>query len=61
MIRASLLAVFVLLFLGACNKTWAPVDRGREQRLLAVRRTEEGHEESDLGGVIFVPLLAGLS
>ena len=39
----------------------APVDRGREQRLLAVRRTEEGHEESDLGGVIFVPLLAGLS
>lgn len=26
MIRASLLAVFVLLFLGACNKTWAPVE-----------------------------------
>jgi protein-L-isoaspartate(D-aspartate) O-methyltransferase len=39
----------------------APVDRGRQQRLLAVRRTEEGYEEKDLGGVIFVPLLAGLS
>lgn len=38
-----------------------PVEKGREQRLLAVRRTEEGHEETDLGGVIFVPLLAGLS
>ena len=39
----------------------APVERGGMQRLLAVRRTEEGHEERDLGGVIFVPLLAGLS
>ncbi len=39
----------------------APVERGGMQRLLAVRRTEEGHEERDLGGVIFVPLLTGLS
>jgi len=39
----------------------APVERGMQQRLLAVRRTEDGHEERDLGGVIFVPLLAGLS
>ena len=39
----------------------APVERRGMQRLLAVRRTEEGHEETDLGGVIFVPLLTGLS
>lgn len=39
----------------------APVEKGRQQRLLAVRRTEDGYEETDLGGVIFVPLLAGLS
>jgi protein-L-isoaspartate(D-aspartate) O-methyltransferase len=39
----------------------APVGDDRIQRLLAVRRTEEGYEEHDLGGVIFVPLLAGLS
>ena len=39
----------------------APVERSGMQRLLAVRRTEDGHEERDLGGVIFVPLLAGLS
>ena len=39
----------------------APVERGPMQRLLAIRRTEEGFEENDLGGVIFVPLLSGLS
>ena len=39
----------------------APVESRGQQRLLAVRRTEEGHEETDLGGVIFVPMLAGLS
>ena len=37
-----------------------PVDDFRAQRLLAVRRTEDGYEETDLGGVIFVPLLPGL-
>lgn len=39
----------------------APVERHGMQRLLAVRRTEDGFEEEDLGGVIFVPLLSGLS
>ena len=39
----------------------APVEKSGQQRLLTVRRTEEGHEETDLGGVIFVPMLAGLS
>jgi protein-L-isoaspartate(D-aspartate) O-methyltransferase len=39
----------------------APVERGAIQRLLAIRRTEEGVEERDLGGVIFVPMLSGLS
>lgn len=39
----------------------APVERGGMQRLLAIRRTEEGTEETDLGGVIFVPLLSGLN
>jgi protein-L-isoaspartate(D-aspartate) O-methyltransferase len=39
----------------------APVERGPMQRLLAVRRTEDGVEEEDLGGVIFVPMLSGLS
>lgn len=38
-----------------------PVEQGPVQRLLMVRRTEDGHEEKDLGGVIFVPLLSGLS
>ena len=37
-----------------------PVDDFRAQRLLLIRRTEEGYEETDLGGVIFVPLLPGL-
>lgn len=39
----------------------APVERGGMQRLLAIRRTEEGSDEADLGGVIFVPLLSGLN
>lgn len=39
----------------------APVERGSMQRLLAIRRTEDGAEEVDLGGVIFVPLLSGLN
>jgi len=37
-----------------------PAERGGMQRLLAIRRTEDGFEEKDLGGVIFVPLLSGL-
>ena len=38
-----------------------PVDDGPAQRLLAVRRTEDSYEETDLCGVIFVPMLRGLS
>lgn len=38
-----------------------PVERGSMQRLLAVRKTEDGFDQEDLGGVIFVPLLAGLA
>ena len=39
----------------------APVEQGGMQRLLAIRRTEDGYEEQDLGAVIFVPMLSGLS
>ena len=39
----------------------APIERHGMQRLLAIRRTEEGFDEEDLGGVIFVPMLSGLS
>jgi len=38
-----------------------PVEKGGMQRLLAIRRTEEGFDEEDLGGVIFVPMLSGLT
>lgn len=38
-----------------------PVEQGGMQRLLAIRRTEEGIDEEDLGGVVFVPMLSGLS
>jgi len=39
----------------------APVESGGMQRLLSIRRTEDGYDEEDLGGVIFVPMLSGLS
>jgi len=38
-----------------------PVEKNGQQRLLSIRRTEDGYSESDLGAVIFVPLLSGLS
>lgn len=38
-----------------------PLDSGSEQRLLAIRRTPEGFEKTDLGGVVFVPMLNGLA
>jgi len=38
-----------------------PVEKAGMQRLLAIRRTQEGYDEKDLGGVIFVPMLSGLS
>jgi protein-L-isoaspartate(D-aspartate) O-methyltransferase len=39
----------------------APIEQNGMQRLLSITRTEEGFEEKDLGGVIFVPMLSGLS
>jgi protein-L-isoaspartate(D-aspartate) O-methyltransferase len=38
-----------------------PVERNGQQRLITVRRTEQDFEETDLGAVVFVPLLSGLS
>lgn len=38
-----------------------PLEKNAQQRLISVRRTEDGFEESDLGGVVFVPLLSGLA
>ena len=38
-----------------------PVETNGQQRLVSVRRTEDGFEESDLGAVVFVPLLSGLA
>jgi protein-L-isoaspartate(D-aspartate) O-methyltransferase len=38
-----------------------PVQKNGQQRLVTVRRTEDGSEETDLGGVVFVPLLSGLA
>jgi len=38
-----------------------PLERNGNQRLVSIRRTESGFEEKDLGGVIFVPLLSGVS
>jgi protein-L-isoaspartate(D-aspartate) O-methyltransferase len=37
-----------------------PLEQQGQQRLLALRRTESGYEETDLGGVVFVPMLSGL-
>lgn len=38
-----------------------PIEKKGRQRLVSVRRTEDGFEESDLGGVVFVPMLSGLA
>jgi protein-L-isoaspartate(D-aspartate) O-methyltransferase len=38
-----------------------PLERNGTQRLLSIHKTEEGLEEKDLGGVIFVPMLSGLN
>lgn len=37
-----------------------PLERNGMQRLLSISKTEDGLEEKDLGGVIFVPMLSGL-
>jgi protein-L-isoaspartate(D-aspartate) O-methyltransferase len=38
-----------------------PVETNGQQRLVSVRRSEDGFEETDLGAVVFVPLLSGLA
>jgi len=38
-----------------------PIEKNGQQRLITVRRNEDGFEENDLGGVVFVPLLSGLA
>ncbi len=38
-----------------------PVQRNGQQRLITIRRKQDGFEETDLGGVVFVPLLSGLA
>jgi protein-L-isoaspartate(D-aspartate) O-methyltransferase len=38
-----------------------PVEKAGQQRLITVRRNEDGFEETDLGAVVFVPLLSGLA
>ena len=38
-----------------------PLERNGMQRLLSIHKTQDGLEENDLGGVIFVPMLSGLS
>lgn len=38
-----------------------PLERNGQQRLLSIQRTEKGIEETDLGGVVFVPMLSGLA
>lgn len=38
-----------------------PLEKNGQQRLITVRRSKEGFDESDLGGVVFVPLLSGLA
>ncbi len=38
-----------------------PLEEGASQRLVSILKTDEGHEITDLGGVIFVPMLSGLA
>ncbi len=38
-----------------------PLEKDGQQRLISVRRTEDGFDESDLGAVVFVPMLSGLA
>ena len=38
-----------------------PLEKNGEQRLIALRRTEEGQDVKDLGAVVFVPMLNGLA
>jgi protein-L-isoaspartate(D-aspartate) O-methyltransferase len=42
------------------GKLVMPLERDGEQRLLMIRRTEEGTDITDMCGVVFVPMLSGL-
>jgi protein-L-isoaspartate(D-aspartate) O-methyltransferase len=42
------------------GKLVMPLEEDRQQRLLSIERTEDGTEITDLGGVVFVPMLSGL-
>jgi len=37
-----------------------PIEKNGQQRLIAIRHQAEGFEQTDLGAVVFVPLLSGL-
>lgn len=43
------------------GKLVMPLEQDAHQRLLKIERTEDGFEQTDLGGVIFVPMLGGLA
>lgn len=47
--------------LGVGGQLVAPVEKNGQQRLLAIRRSEDGFDETDLGAVVFVPMLSGLA
>ena len=43
------------------GKLVMPHEQNNEQRLLSIVRTEDGFEKTDLGPVVFVPMLSGLA
>ena len=47
--------------LGIGGKLVMPLEKNNEQRLLSIERTEEGFEKTDMGAVVFVPMLSGLA
>jgi protein-L-isoaspartate(D-aspartate) O-methyltransferase len=47
--------------LGVGGSLVIPVERNGQQRLIAVKREEDDFKETDLGGVVFVPMLSGLA
>ncbi len=58
---AQLVPEELLAQLGIGGLLVIPIESNGQQRLIAVRRTGEGFEESDLGAVVFVPMLSGLA
>lgn len=43
------------------GKLVMPLERDNVQQLLCIQRSEEGFEETNLGAVVFVPMLSGLA